>query len=144
MWKPEVGQKYLCVCEHRTATREGDVLKVVKNHKDFNTVKLQNISTGYEINWAYEKFPDDFKLVQGDIPKINIPMFAEEDDLKVFASMIKNFSNPVQELTPRDAHDSLRVQHILAAMQRYVAANKPVPEAWMEELIEKVVIDYEQ
>jgi hypothetical protein len=84
MWKPEVGQKYLCVCEHRTATREGDVLKVVKNHKDFNTVKLQNISTGYELNWAYEKFPDDFKLVKETAMKkqfIDVEKYALENEI---------------------------------------------------------------
>lgn len=41
------------------------------------------------------------------------------------------------------AHDNLRVQDILAAMQRYVAANKAVPEAWLGELIDKIELEYE-
>lgn len=136
MRKPEVGQKYVCACSHRTIIEYGDVFKVVNDNKDFNTVKLQNLSTGYELNWAYNEFPDDFKLVEWttehghftNYPSGNTP-----------SSHVK----PPLGLQPQSIHDNLRVQHILAAMQRYVAANKAVPNEWLEELIDKIELNHE-
>lgn len=109
---------------------------MVKDHKDFNTVKLQNISTGYELNWAYNEFPNDFKLVEWttehghftNCPGGNTP---------------SSYVKPPLGLQPQSIHDNLRVKDILAAMQRYVAANKPIPEAWIEELIDKIELEYE-
>jgi hypothetical protein len=136
MWKPEVGQKYLCVCNHRTIIKEGDVLVVVKDNKDFNTVKLQNISTGYELSWAYEEFPDDFKLVEWTTEHGHFTNYPSENTP---SSHVK----PPLGLQPQSIHDNLRVKDILAAMQRYVAANKPVPNEWLEELIDKIELKHE-
>lgn len=134
MWKPEVGQKYVCMCNNRTNIKEGDVLEVVENYS--STVKLRNLLTGHELCWKYSAFPDDFKLVEWttehghftNYPNGNTP----SSDVK-----------PPLGLQPWVIHDNLRVKDILAAMQRYVAANKPVPESWIEELIEKIEVKYE-
>ena len=136
MWKPEVGQKYLCVCDHRAIIRDGDVLEVVSDNKDFNTVKLQNISTGYELSWAYEEFPDDFKLVEWTTEHGHFTNY-------ISGNTPSNYVKPPLGLQPQSVHDNLRVKDILAAMQRYVAANKPIPNEWLEELIEKIELNRE-
>lgn len=131
MWKPEVGQKYVCLCNHRPIIKEVDVLVVVENY--FSTVKLHNLSTGYKLNWSYNVFPDDFKLVEwttehGHFTNGNTP-----------SSHVK----PPLGLQPRSVHDNLRVKDILAAMQRYAAANKAIPNEWLEELIDKIELNHE-
>lgn len=70
--------------------------------------------------WAYKCFPSDFELVSPEQPK------------------------PPLGLRPWRIADACRVVEILDAMKRYTAEHKPIPEEWMEEIIEKVVIDYEQ
>ena len=136
MWKPKVGQKYLCVCDHRTIIKDEDVLEVVSDNKGFNTVKLQNISTGYELNWAYEEFPDDFKLVEWTTEHGHFTYYPSENTP---SSHVK----PPLGLQTQSIHDNLRVKDILAAMQRYVAANKAIPNEWLEELIDKIELKHE-
>lgn len=128
---PQVGQKYLCVCNDRKRWVDfGQSVEVVQK-KSGCVVYVKNITTGKEFAWNFIDWPNDFKLVQ------------ESDDVHAAINYaISCLSNSLPELQSRDVHDNLRVQDILAAMQRYVAANKPVPEAWLEELIDKIELEY--
>jgi hypothetical protein len=39
-------------------------------------------------------------------------------------------------LTPKWVRDLQRANEIMEAMQRYIDARKPIPQAWIDELIE--------
>lgn len=130
---PEVGQKYKCVAHGWVDVYPNDILEVIGidlhdngdcfcylNHKD---------ST---ITWSVDYYPNDFKLV-------------EENNIdQAIKYMYTSPSKPPLGLQSWNVHDNLRVQDILAAMQRYVAANKAVPNEWLEELIDKIELDYTQ
>ena len=127
---PEVGQKYLCVCHDRKSCADfGQSVEVVKKHS--GVVCVKNTTTGKEFGWNFIDWPNDFKLVEFTTEHGTFYV----DDLG---------SKPTIELQPRNIHDSLRVQDLLAAMQRYVAANKAVPNEWLEELIDRLELDHEQ
>jgi len=116
MLKPKVGDKFVCTCDDRAAYgfyrgHEYTVVDATYGVVDF---------LGLNADWAYERFPDDFKLVTNIVAK------------------------PPLGLRPWRIADAARVVEILDAMKRYTAEYKPIPEEWIEELIEKVVIDYEQ
>lgn len=127
---PEVGQKYLCVCHDRKSCADfGQSVEVVKKHS--GVVCVKNTTTGKEFGWNFIDWPNDFKLVEFTTEHGTFYV----DDLG---------SKPTIELQAHDVHDNLRVQDILAAMQRYVAANKAVPNEWLEELIDRLELDHEQ
>ena len=119
MLNPKVGDKFLCTTVHRkiygyTPGNEYTVKSVLSH----SCVEFTEGSTG----WAYKSFPNDFELIstKAEQPK------------------------PPLGLRPWRIADAERVVEILDAMKRYTAECKPIPEEWMEELIEKVVVDYEQ
>ena len=127
---PKVGQKYLCVCHDRKSYADfGQEVEVVKKQSG-GVVSVKNTTTGKEFAWNYVDYPDDFKLVE----------FTTEHGTFFVNDLVSESPLGLQSW---QAHDSLRAQDILAAMQRYVAANKPVPEAWLEELIDKLELDHE-
>lgn len=127
---PKVGQKYLCVCNDRQGCADfGQSVEVVR--KQYGVAVVKNTTTGKVFSWNFIDWPNDFKIVEFTTEHGTFYV----DDLG---------SKPVVGLQSWQAHDSLRVQDILAAMQRYVAANKAVPEAWLEELIDKIELEYEQ
>lgn len=68
----------------------------------------------------------------------------EKTMIKPFELVSPEQPKPPLGLRPWRIADACRVVEILDAMKRYTAECKPIPEEWMEELIEKVVIDYEQ
>lgn len=127
---PIVGQRYVCTCNDRKIwVGFGQSVEVVKKHSG-GVVSVKNTTTGKEFAWNFIDWPNDFKLVEFTTEHGTFYV----DDLG---------SKPTVELQARDVHDNLRVQDILAAMQRYVAVNKAVPEAWLEELIDKIELDHE-
>lgn len=126
---PQVGQKYLCVCHDRKSYADfGQEVEVVKKQSG-GVVSVKNTTTGKEFAWNYVDYPDDFKLVE----------FTTEHGTFFVNDLVSESPLGLQSW---QAHDSLRVQDILAAMQRYVAANKAVPNEWLEELIDKIELEY--
>ena len=126
---PQVGQKYLCVCHDRKSCADfGQSVEVVKKHS--GVVCVKNTTTGKEFGWNFIDWPNDFKLVE----------FTTEHGTFFVNDLVSESPLGLQSW---QAHDNLRVQDILAAMQRYVAANKAVPEAWLGELIDKIELEYE-
>ena len=73
--------------------------------------------------WDHKECPNDFELY------VETPVNHEV--------------KPPLGLRPWNIADNERVAEILEAMLRYTKANKDIPEAWMEELVEKVSIEYE-
>ena len=73
--------------------------------------------------WDHKECPNDFELY------VETPVNHEV--------------KPPLGLRPWNIADNERVVEILEAMLRYTKANKDIPEAWMEELVEKVSIEYE-
>ena len=127
---PQVGQKYLCVCNDRKSYADfGQEVEVVKKQSG-GVVSVKNTTTGKEFAWNYVDYPNDFKLVE----------FTTEHGTFFVNDLVSESPLGLQSW---QAHDNLRVQDILAAMQRYVAANKAVPEAWLGELIDKIELEYE-
>ena len=119
MLKPKVGDKFVCTCDNRTKFgyyrgEEYTVECVYTEHTIWFT-------DGHSA-WDFKLFPNDFELVstKAEQPK------------------------PPLGLRPWYIADAARVIEILDAMKRYTAECKPIPEEWMEELIEKVVVEYEQ
>ena len=41
---------------------------------------------------------------------------------------------PTLGLIPKDNHNKTRAIEIVAAMERYIRANKPIPQEWLDEL----------
>ena len=132
---PKVGQKYKCVSEG-WGIEVGDIIEITKVENVNGGVFVGYVSEGRIGYWSVYSYPNDFKLVQQ-----NYIDQANTSTLNVKPPV--DGGKPPLGLQPRDIHDSLRVQDILAAMQRYVAANKAVPEAWLEELIDKIELEYE-
>jgi len=128
---PKVGQKYICVAYGWSDIFPNDVVEVcdVTSYDDACFVSFKH-KYG-TITWDVYNYPNDFKLVE---------FTTEHGTFNVKEIYVK----PPLGLQSWQAHDSLRVQDILAAMQRYVAANKAVPNEWLEELIDKLDIDHEQ
>ena len=73
--------------------------------------------------WDYEEYPNDFEL------------YVE--------TSVKHEAKPPLGLRPWNIADNERVVEILEAMLRYTKVNKDIPKVWMDELIEKVSIEYE-
>lgn len=46
----------------------------------------------------------------------------------------EQYEKPPLGLIPRNIHRQKRALEIIAAMDRYVRANKPIPTEWFEEL----------
>lgn len=140
---PKVGQKYVCVSEGWGTCDTGDIIEATAVDVINGGVLIEYSSEKGIGCWSVNTYPNDFKLVQ------------ESDDVHhdvhdAITYMYSCLSKPPVDggkpplgLQSWQAHDSLRVQDILAAMQRYVAANKAVPEAWLEELIDKIELEYE-
>lgn len=127
---PKVGQKYKCVCNDRKNWVDfGQSVEVVQKQVG-GVVSVKNTTTGKVFSWNFTNWPNDFKLIE----------FTTEHGTFYVDGLV---SKPPTELQSRDVVDNLRVQDILAAMHRYVAANKAVPEAWLEELIDKIELEYE-
>lgn len=115
---PKVGEKYKCVVEGWVCD-VGETMAIESvdyNCADYITEK------GLKGCWGFTTYPNDFELVSTEPEQ----------------------SKPLLGLRPWHIADAERVVEILDAMKRYTAECKPIPEEWMEELIEKVVIDYEQ
>ena len=119
MIKPKVGDKFVCTCDERASYGfyRGEVY-TVKGVDEHDCVEFTEGNTA----WDFKFFPFDFE-----------PVTAKSEQPK-----------PPLGLRPWRIADAERVVEILDAMKRYTAECKPIPEEWMEELIEKVVIDYEQ
>ena len=49
---------------------------------------------------------------------------------------MSDLATPPIGLTPKWVRDLQRAQEILEAMTRYVEARKPIPQAWVNELVE--------
>lgn len=125
---PKVGQKYKCVASGWNV-KVGDIIEI-KLVEIINGGVFVEYSSEKGIGcWSVNSYPDEFKLV-------------EESNIDQASTSTINVEPPLG-LQSWQAHDSLRVQDILAAMQRYVAANKAVPNEWLEELINKLDIDHE-
>lgn len=120
MLKPKIGDKFICTCDDRArfGYHRGNEYEVVDVHYGSNTVSF---NTG-ACTWGFSQFPRDFE-----------PVTAKSEQPK-----------PPLGLRPWHIADAARVVEILDAMKRYTAEHKPIPEEWMEELIEKTVIHYEQ
>ena len=118
MIKPKVGEKYKCV-DTGWAIDIGETVTIdYVDHTCANYITEKGLK-GF---WGFTNYPNDFQLVstKAEQPK------------------------PPLGLRPWHIADAERVVEILDAMKRYTAEHKPVPEAWLEELIEKTVIHYEQ
>ena len=117
MLKPKVGDKFICKCDDRASHGfyRGEEYTIGDVAEE--TVGFRGFPWG---GWAYKTFPEDFELVSPEQPK------------------------PPLGLRHWHIADAERVVEILDAMKRYTAECKPIPEEWMEELIEKTVIHYEQ
>lgn len=77
--------------------------------------------------WNENRYPNDFELYKE--PSVKIPVTCE--------------TKPPLGLRPWYIADDERVVEILEAMLRYTKANKDIPKVWMDELVEKVSIEYE-
>ena len=119
MLKPKVGDKFICKCDDRASHGfyRGEEYTIEDVAEE--TVGFRGLLWG---GWAYKTFPRDFELVQTKPEQPKPPL----------------------GLRPWHIADAERVVEILDAMKRYTAEHKPIPEEWMEELIEKVVVEYEQ
>lgn len=73
--------------------------------------------------WNENRYPNDFELY------VETP--------------VKHEAKPPLGLRHWNTADNERVVEILEAMLRYTKANKDIPKVWMDELIEKVSIEYE-
>ena len=135
---PKVGQKYKCVAWGWGRASWNDILEVYDvEHYEDGTCYVCFIHGEDVITWCVHNYPNDFKLVELTTEHGTFYV----DDLGSKPPV--DGGKPPLGLQSWQAHDSLRVQDILAAMQRYVAANKAVPEAWLEELIDKIELEYE-
>lgn len=77
--------------------------------------------------WNNNLYPNDFELYEE--PAVETP--------------VKHEAKPPLGLRPWYIADDERVVEILEAMLRYTKANKDIPKVWVDELIEKVSIEYE-
>lgn len=77
--------------------------------------------------WDHEFYPNDFELYEE--PAVKIPVTCE--------------AKPPIGLRPWNTADNERVVEILEAMLRYTKADKDIPKVWMDELTEKMSIEYE-
>ncbi|WP_134982908.1 hypothetical protein [Bacillus velezensis] len=46
---------------------------------------------------------------------------------------MSNYIKPPLGLTPRWAHDEMRIDEVKSAMYRYLQVDKKIPEEWLEE-----------
>lgn len=115
---PKVGEKYKCVAEG-WACDVGENMAI-----EYVDCTCANYITekGLKGFWGFTTYPNDYELVSTEPEQPKPPI----------------------SLRPWHIADAERVVEILDAMKRYTTEHKPIPEEWMEELIEKVVIHYEQ
>lgn len=81
--------------------------------------------------------------------KITQPSVITEEKLNKYREMMHDYftdekkSKPPLGLEPRKIHDYARIKDIVAAMNRYVEADKLIPSEWVEELL-YLVLHYEE
>lgn len=120
MLEPKVGDKYKCLVDNRVCPKNM-IMTVTEVGSGYapDSVKV-TYKVGDNIGaWLFTAFPEAFELVS-------------------------EYQKPPLGLRPWHIADAERVVEILDAMKRYTAECKPIPEQWMEELIDKTVIHYEQ
>lgn len=116
----KIGDKSIC---KNSTGRPIQMLDYKNSFEDWEYVTHPKTHTSICDVWDHELYPNDFELYE--------------------EPAVKHEANPPLGLRPWNIADNERVVEILEAMLRYTKANKDIPEAWMDELIEKVSIEYE-
>ena len=112
----KVGDKLIC---KNSTGRPIQMLDYKNSFEDLEYVTHPKTLTSICDVWDHEEYPNDFELY------------------------VETPAKPPLGLRPWNIADNERVVEILEAMLRYTKANKDIPEVWMEELVEKVSIEYE-
>lgn len=145
---PKVGDVYKCLDGSCRTAKTGELVRIVDVDAEDTFATYRTIEKNGQSHWSYEEWPEDFEYVSSGQQFegkhfINVKAYAEKYIDQVISDVFSCPSKPPLGLQPWNVHDNLRVQDILAAIQRYVVANKAVPNEWLEELINKLDIDHE-
>jgi hypothetical protein len=121
----KIGDKLICKAYGYGQVQKGAVVVLDYKNSFGDWVYVTHPKTHTSICgvWDHEEYPNDFELY------VETP--------------VKHEAKPPLGLRPWNIADNERVVEILEAMLRYTKANKDIPEVWMDELTEKVSIEYE-